>query len=109
MLQNGEPIPPLGTPYAPEPHTRIHIEFLKSEVGKQLSDDQMQKMMQHVTGEIEAIKQREGGGGPQAANAQPQGPAMAQAGGVGQGGQNITPAKIEGGNQVPTGRALGNG
>lgn len=105
---NGEPIPALGTPYAPEPHTRIHLEFLNSEPGKQMPEANLAKFVQHITGEIKAIKQREGGAGGQPAQGG-QIASPATGGGMGQGNQEVMPAMIQGGNQVPTGRVLGNG
>jgi hypothetical protein len=104
MVTNGEPIPPMGTPYAAEPHTRVHLEYMKSESGKQMDEAKFKLLSQHVMGEVMAIQQREKAGG---SNVQVPG------GGV-QGTQDLTketvmPGTIEGGGQVPTGRALGNG
>lgn len=116
----GEAIPPNGTPYAPAAHTQIHIEFLKSPQMKMADDESYMRLLVHTQGEVKAIQQRGGeqmgtvmaGGPAQPGQAQPfpaNTPAPANAGGMGQGAQNTIPALVQGGNQVPTGRAIGNG
>lgn len=105
-ILEGKPIPPAGTPFAPPAHTEIHIAFLTSEAGSQLDEGAFQDLVTHIQGEMMAINQR---------SQDQQGAVPGQPGqpvninGIGQGGQNVTPAAIEGGNQVPQGRALGNG
>lgn len=112
MVMEGKEIPELGTPYATPIHTRVHIEFVKSEAASQMTDEQLEKLLIHLQGEIMAIDQRSmgqmGTTQPGMENPPTQAPGSSMTG-VGQGGQAMTPAMIEGGNQVPTGRALGNG
>ncbi len=110
MVMEGKPIPEIGTPYAPPPHTEVHISFLKSEPGKSLPDDKYQKLVTHTMGEIAAIEARGGGQqGPQKmtpnqASAGSSSPFPASSTGMGK-----VPNMIQGGAQVPTGQALGNG
>jgi hypothetical protein len=106
LVLRGEDIPEFGTPFADPSHNMVHIEFLKSEKMKQVDQEVFNMLLKHTIGEQEAIQQRGGAGG---AAAQGQPPGAATAGGIGQGNQNAVPAIVEGGNQVPTGRALGNG
>lgn len=111
MLVEGREIPTNGTPMATEPHALVHINFLQSNVMSQQPEEVFEKLVRHIQGEILAINQRNtAGGGQLAPGQQGSAPAGGSAGtGVGQGGQNVLPARIEGGNQVPTGRVLGNG
>lgn len=63
-MLNGNPLGP--TPFAPVPHTEVHIEFMNSEDFKKKADQQiLQIFANHVTGEIAAQHQREQGGQPQ--------------------------------------------
>ena len=70
-LLNGQPIPPVGTPFAPPVHTQVHIEFLKSDMMKQANSELYQKLVVHIMGEMKAIEQR--GGGQPAQTGQPGG------------------------------------
>lgn len=107
LILQGKDIQKFGTPFAPPPHTQIHIEFLKSPQMKEAGKEQFVKLMQHVQGEILAIERRGGsaGAGQQAGEG---GQQQLPAGGSNE-GEAATPALIQGGGQVPTGRALGNG
>lgn len=111
MVSEGKKIPEIGTPYAPPVHTEIHIQYLRSEPGKQLPEDRYQMLVTHAMGEITAIEARGGGqNGPKQMQASQQGgtgqsaPFPASSTGMGQ-----SPNMMQGGGQVPTGRALGNG
>lgn len=106
MVLTGQPIPELGTPYAPPAHTEVHIAFLRSDQMKNAPQEIYDALLQHTVGEMEAIKARGGEGGQPAA--------------MGGGGQMPTttpgaearaavPGLIQGGAEVPTGRVLGNG
>lgn len=100
----GKAIPPAGTPFAPPAHTEVHIGFIQSPVAQQLSEEQFQNLLTHTYGEVLAIQQR----GANQGQTQ-QGPVQQNLSGQNQGNQATIPARIEGGNQVPTGRVLGNG
>ena len=111
MVLQGKPIPPAGTPYAPPVHTQAHIEFLRSDPMKQAQDGVYQKLVDHTMGEIYAIESR--GGGQQAPQQM-----GSPSGGTGQSspfpassgmGNSAAPNQIQGGGQVPMGRAIGNG
>lgn len=109
MVSEGKPIPPLGTPYAPPAHTQMHIEFMKSATGKSLPQPQFDVLAKHTMGEIQAINAREGGqeSTPRAgANTSNMGSSPFPASTTGMG---KVPNMIQGGAQVPTGQALGNG
>lgn len=105
LVSTGEAIPEFGTPFASPQHTEIHIAFLRSDVMKNVPQDVYQALVKHIVGELMAQEQRAGGQPQQ--GGQPGLPESTS--GIGQGNQDILPARIEGGNQVPTGRALGNG
>ncbi len=107
MLIDGKPIPELGTPFAPPAHTLIHIEFLSSEAVEPNSPE-FNALIVHMKGEIAAQDQR-GSGQVQQNAGQPQEALPGNPNGIGQGNQNTLPAIVEGGNQVPSGRVLGNG
>lgn len=100
-VQKGEPIPEFGTPFAPPAHTEVHIEFLRSPAMQGQPQEKLLEFMKHIQGEILAIEQR---GGEQGAPGQAQAPGQAT---------NVGPdalgARIEGGNQVPTGQAINQG
>jgi len=100
MALQGKPIPEIGTPYAPPPHTQVHIEFLSSDQMKSAPQDQYDKLLKHTVGEIEAITQRSKGSG-----VSPEGAAALE----GAPGGPVVPGLVQGGGDVPTGRALGNG
>ena len=111
VLEN-KPIPEFGTPYAPPAHTQVHIEFIRSD-SIQVGTEPFTRLLQHVTGEMEAIKARGGeqtsppvGQAGQSSVASPSSPFPASATGM---GQSPTPSVIRGGGQVPEGRAIGNG
>lgn len=106
----GKPIPEFGTPYAPPAHAAVHIEFLRSEQMKQAEEKVYNVLLQHVTGELKAIEARGGEQGSpptQGSTGQVMSSSPLPAGATG--GNLAAPAKMEGGGQVPTGRALGNG
>jgi len=111
MVTQGKQIPEIGTPYALPVHTEVHINFLKSDAGKALPDEQYQILVTHTMGEIAAIEARGGGQqSPQQINPQQNGgqssPFPASSG---MGKPTGPPNTIQGGAQVPTGQALGNG
>lgn len=106
MVVSGKDIPPNGTPFASPAHTQIHIAFLQSDVMNKAPEEVFKKLVTHTYGEIYAITQRQGAqGGQQAGAPTPQqGPQ-----GINAANQGALPAQIQGGGDVPTGRALGNG
>ncbi len=113
MVLQGKPIPPMGTPYASPAHTTIHAEFLRSPSMKQAPDEIYLRLLTHAIGESEAINARGGeqGGTPQmgkVGQAASSSPFPASSTGMGMASQ-INPNMIQGGGQVPMGRALGNG
>ncbi len=111
LVLEGKEIPQFGTPFAPPAHTLIHINFLRSEQMKNAPEEVFMKLLTHTQGEVTANQQRAGVGVPTPGDQQSQQsqqPALAGAG-VGQGAQDVIPALVQGGNQVPTGRAIGNG
>ncbi len=122
LIMQGKQVPP--TPYAPVPHTQVHIQFTGSPQFQQLSkeDTRVQIMLDHITGELAAQQERSGApaqgapgatqeaagstgpGGPPPTGLPPrnQQPPTAQAGGNAQ-MNNLMPGKIQGGGQVPPG------
>src|SRR3990167_8251921 len=122
-ILGGKPIPPNGTPYAPPSHTMVHIGFLKSPQMKQASEDIYKQLLAHVVGEMQAQTLRQGGTGltasamgtPGGAQGTPNQPQHGQSAPMSMGSpptapgamNNIIPGMIEGGMQVPTGKALG--
>lgn len=115
----GKPIPPDGTPYVPPAHTMVHIAFLKSPSMVQAPQPNYERLLRHITGEMQAIAMRQGGTAGLSAN-MGQGSAPSQQSGktapmmmgtppTGPGPMGeIIPGMVTGGNaQVPTGQALG--
>lgn len=101
MVLQGKEIPPNGTPFAPPPHTQVHIAFLQSEQMVNAPQDIYDKLLQHTVGEIELIKRRAGEqGAAQGAQQQEQlspGEEAAQA----------VPGLMQGGGDVPEGQVFG--
>jgi len=117
-LSKGGDIPENGTPYAPPAHTQVHIAFLRSDKMKQAPEDLYQKLVRHIMGEIMAITTRLGQGGTELLGGQtglqvgapPSGGPQTETVNGGDRDLGATmPGRIQGGGQVPTGRALGNG
>lgn len=102
---SGNPIPAMGTPYAPPVHTEIHIAFLNSPTMQQASQEQFDMLVKHVTGEIMAQNVRNGGQGlPGQAGAEQAAPeGMNPGGAMG----DIMPDRIQGAPQVATGMPQG--
>lgn len=108
MALEGKSIPPAGTPYAPPPHTELHINFLRSDPAKTMPEDRYQTLVTHTMGEVMAIEAR--GGGQQSPQQMPQGnPGTSSPFPASSTGMGKVPNMIQGGAQVPMGRALGNG
>ena len=58
QVASGQPIPPMGTPYASSSHTQIHIAYLKSPVAKQMPEENYKLLVKHIMGEIAAQEMR---------------------------------------------------
>jgi len=117
-VASGNPIPPMGTPYAIPAHSMIHIAFMKSPTGKNMPEEQYRLLAKHVMGELTAQASRGDvtgltgepnpsapqSGGPNGTG--PQNPAMSpvEAPAPSSGGNDaltaIMPAKIQGGEQL---------
>jgi hypothetical protein len=59
-VTKGNPIPPIGTPYATPAHTMIHISYMKSPQGKTMPQAYFELLTKHAMGEITAQQMRGG-------------------------------------------------
>lgn len=64
-VTKGNPIPPVGTPYATPAHTMIHISYMKSPQGKSMPQPYFELLTKHAMGEITAQQMRGGVAGSQ--------------------------------------------
>lgn len=113
-LLRGGAIPANGTPFAPEPHTEVHIAALQSPAFKNVPEEQYKKLVQHAMGEIVAQQIRRGGGVGAGEEAQPTVPGAEGAQETVPGGEtptnemgNVMPDRMQGGAQVPNGLPFG--
>ena len=103
LMMEGQSIPATG--YAPVPHTQVHLAFMQSPTfqGLQSSDPRVQVFMEHVTGEIASIAQRQGMVGAGEQGGMPQGgPLVGGESGGNKALRDTIPALIQGGGQAPS-------
>lgn len=110
LMMRGKVIP--STAYQPAAHTLIHVRFTKSPTFQALDQTNpiVQNFIDHITGEIAALQDRQTGevsgplagaeGAPAAGGAAPLPGAQ---NGANRGIQDINPSLIQGGGQVPPG------
>jgi len=92
------------TPYAPVPHTEVHIQFMDSDEFRKMANEEVVKQFtMHVAGELMAQKQRgQAGAGQQGGQLQPgmpgQQPPQPMGGEVAMG--DVVPGRMEGAGDV---------
>lgn len=106
LMIRGKQIPP--TAYQPAAHTLIHIQFTKSPTFQALGPDDpiVKNFTDHITGELAALADRENNGLSNPAGGQAGGSIIPSEQPTAQAGGNrvlndVIPAKIQGGGQVP--------
>jgi len=109
----GNSIPEMGTPYASQAHTLVHVSFIKSPTAKEMDEESYKRLVKHAMGEITAQDMRGGDAGlsgqqPDITNGtSTQVPGQPQAGSPPPYNQDLKatmPSKIQGGEEVQGGQ-----